>query len=162
MKKEFSLGDVALQWDKIVASFSSSKMQIWESLCQILFFAMNVDPEWLVFCLNYGGAFVNICMDSETPDGVCLIHCNENPIYIFLFWELRGLSPNFHIHVSVSDLYISRIGPYISCSRIGRSIVGIYKSLTDTRMWKLGVWPRNSFSRNICFEFTVLVHCSVV
>jgi hypothetical protein len=49
-----------------------------------------------------------------------------------LFWELRGLSPNFHIHVSVSDLYISRIGPHISCSRIGRSIMGIYKSLTDT------------------------------
>jgi hypothetical protein len=29
-----------------------------------------------------------------------------------LFWELRGLSPNFHIHVSVSDLYIPRIGPH--------------------------------------------------
>ncbi len=27
-------------------------------------------------------------------------------VYIFLFLELRGLSPNFHIHVSVSDLYI--------------------------------------------------------
>ncbi len=26
---------------------------------------------------------------------------------------LRGLSPNFHIHVSVSDLYIPRIGPHI-------------------------------------------------
>ncbi len=23
-----------------------------------------------------------------------LIHCKENPIYVFLFWELRGLSPN--------------------------------------------------------------------
>ncbi len=33
-------------------------------------------------------------------------HCKENPIYVFLFWELRGLSPSFHIHVSVSDLYI--------------------------------------------------------
>jgi hypothetical protein len=40
-----------------------------------------------------------------------IMHCNENPIYGFLFWELRGLSPNFHIHVSVSDLYIPRIGP---------------------------------------------------
>ncbi len=27
--------------------------------------------------------------------------------------ELRGLSPNFHIHVSVSDLYIPSIGPHI-------------------------------------------------
>ncbi len=39
-------------------------------------------------------------------------HCNKNPIYVFLFWELRGLSPNFHIHVSVSHLYIPRIGPH--------------------------------------------------
>jgi hypothetical protein len=33
-------------------------------------------------------------------------HCNENPIYVSLEKELRGLSPNFHLHVSVSDLYI--------------------------------------------------------
>ncbi len=56
-----------------------------------------------------------------------ILHCNKNPIYV-----LRGLSPNFHIHVSVSDLYIPRIGPHIFCSKIGRLIVGIYKSLTDT------------------------------
>jgi hypothetical protein len=35
-----------------------------------------------------------------------LLHCNENPIYVFFFWELRGFSPNFHSHVSVSDLHI--------------------------------------------------------
>jgi hypothetical protein len=45
------------------------------------------------------------------------MHCNENPPYVFLFWELRGLSPNFHIHVSVSDLYIPRIGPHIFLQR---------------------------------------------
>jgi hypothetical protein len=59
-------------------------------------------------------------------------HNNENPIYVFFFWEMRGLGPNFHIYASVSDLYIPRIGPHISCSRIGRSIVGIYKPLKDT------------------------------
>jgi hypothetical protein len=32
----------------------------------------------------------------------------KNPIDVFLFWELRGLSPNFHIHVYVSDLHIAR------------------------------------------------------
>ncbi len=42
------------------------------------------------------------------------LHCKENPIYVFLFWELCGLIPNFHIHVYVSDSYISRIGPHIS------------------------------------------------
>jgi hypothetical protein len=32
------------------------------------------------------------------------LHCNEKPIYVLHFLELRGLSPNFHIHGSVSDL----------------------------------------------------------
>jgi hypothetical protein len=44
--------------------------------------------------------------------------------YVFIFWELRGLSPNFLIPVSVNDLYILRIGPF---SRIGRQILEIYK-----------------------------------
>jgi hypothetical protein len=34
----------------------------------------------------------------------------ENSKQLFPEKELRGLSPNFHIHVSVSDLYIPRIG----------------------------------------------------
>jgi hypothetical protein len=29
-------------------------------------------------------------------------------------------------------------------------------------MWKLGLWPRNSFSGNICFQFSALVLCSAV
>jgi hypothetical protein len=41
------------------------------------------------------------------------LHCNENPIYVFLFWKLRCLSPNFHIYVSVSGLYIARMGTHI-------------------------------------------------
>jgi hypothetical protein len=59
------------------------------------------------------------------------LHCNENSIYIFLSWELRGLSLNFHIHVSVSDLYIPRIGPYIFLQQKNRPILEIYKFLTD-------------------------------
>ncbi len=89
------------------------------------------------------------------------LHCNENPICVFLFRELLGLSPNFHIHVSLSDFFSPRIGLYISSSRIGRPIVGIYKSLTDAWMWKLGLRPRYSFSENICFEIRVFCLCSV-
>ncbi len=72
-------------------------------------------------------------------------HCNESSIYVFPEKELRGISPNFHIQVSASYLYI-----YIfSCSRIGKPILGINESLTDTRMWKLGLRPSNSFSGSI-------------
>ncbi len=38
------------------------------------------------------------------------LHCTENPIYVFPEIKLRGLIPNSYIHVSVSDLYIPRIG----------------------------------------------------
>ncbi len=87
-------------------------------------------------------------------------HCKGNSVYIFLFWELRGLSPNFYIHVSVSDLNIPSIGPHISSSRNGSSIVGIYNTLTDAWMWKLGLRPRYSFSGNICFQFSAFFLCS--
>ncbi len=55
----------------------------------------------------------------STPNTVAhrSLHCKENSIYVFLFWELRGLSSNFHIHVSVGDLYIPRIGPHISLQK---------------------------------------------
>jgi hypothetical protein len=58
--------------------------------------------------------------------------CNENPIYIFPEKEFHGLSPNFYIHVSVSNLYIPGSVYIFSCCRIGRSIMGICNSLTDT------------------------------
>jgi hypothetical protein len=68
--------------------------------------------------------------------GVGMVHCKENPIYVFLFWELCGLSPDFHIHVSVSDLYIPKIGQQSTypCSRIGRPILEIYESVSDIRV----------------------------
>jgi hypothetical protein len=52
------------------------------------------------------------------------LHCKEISIYLFPEKELRGLSPNFHIHVSLSDLCVSTLG--------GPPMVGIYKSLTET------------------------------
>jgi hypothetical protein len=38
------------------------------------------------------------------------LHCKENPIYVLFEKKLRGLSPSFHIHVSVSNSYIPTIG----------------------------------------------------
>jgi hypothetical protein len=45
------------------------------------------------------------------------LHCKEDSIYVFPEIKLRGLVPNFHIHTSVSDLYIPRIGPPILLKR---------------------------------------------
>jgi hypothetical protein len=42
----------------------------------------------------------------NTPCNYLTPHCKENSIYVFPEKELRALSPNFHIHVSVNDLYI--------------------------------------------------------
>jgi hypothetical protein len=46
--------------------------------------------------------------------------------------EYRGLSPNFNIHVSVSELYIPTKGLPVLLEEIWRLILGIYKSLKDT------------------------------
>jgi hypothetical protein len=65
--------------------------------------------------------------------------------------KLRGLVPNFYIHVSVSALHIPMIGPQTQYSKIG-PIGGISTSLTDTL--KLRTRPRSLISGNICFEFS--------
>ena len=70
-------------------------------------------------------------------------HCAKNLKQIFPEIKLRGLVHNSYIHVSVSDLYISTIS---GCSQIGEPIVGIYKLLTYTRMWKLERRPRSFLS----------------
>jgi hypothetical protein len=46
--------------------------------------------------------------------------------HIFPEMKLRGLVPNFYIHVSVSHFCIPMIGPWQT------SLGNIYKSLTDT------------------------------
>jgi hypothetical protein len=66
-----------------------------------------------------------------------LPHC-KGPIpkirnkYVFPEKELRGHSPNFHIHMSVSDLYIPTIDLAVLLQEICGRILGIFKSLTDT------------------------------
>jgi hypothetical protein len=62
------------------------------------------------------------CQDWEMLTGTVDTALQRKSPFVFLFWELRGLSPNFHVHVSESDLYIPRIGQHISCSRIGMNV----------------------------------------
>ncbi len=73
----------------------------------------------------------------------------ENSKHILPEKGWRGLSPNFRIYVSVSDLYIPTIDLPLLLQEIYGPILGICKSLTDTRVWKLGLGrARNSFSGN--------------
>jgi hypothetical protein len=51
---------------------------------------------------------------------------------IFPEKEYRGLSPNFHIHFSVSEFYISTMGLPFLLQEICGPVLGIYKSLIDT------------------------------
>ncbi len=77
------------------------------------------------------------------------LHCNENPIHVFPEKELCAI-----------DKFPGSVHIF-SGSRTGRPTVGIFKSLADTWMWKLGLRPRNSFTGNISFEFSLLCLCSV-
>ncbi len=88
---------------------------------------------------------------SQTaPDPAITLQRNSTEIskQIFPEKEYRGLSPSFHIHVSVSDLYISTMGLFILLEEICGLILGLYKSLKDTWMWKLWLRPRYSQKRN--------------
>ncbi len=59
-------------------------------------------------------------------------HRAENSKQIFPEIKLCGSVPNSYIHVSVIELYIPTICLPICCSKIGGSVVGKYKSLTNT------------------------------
>ncbi len=47
-----------------------------------------------------------------------IVHGTKNPIYLFPEKEFGDLSPNSYIHVSVSDLYISRTGLHVRLEQI--------------------------------------------
>jgi hypothetical protein len=86
-------------------------------------------------------------------------HCNENLIKVFLFGELPGLSPNFHIHVSVSDLYIPRIGLHISYSRKGRSLPTHFSGYLSASLSLVQIWTEickwYNYHEVLCILYTV-------
>jgi hypothetical protein len=89
-----------------------------------------------VFSKNYDTACITVLLNSynvlySMHYLTVQRHCTENSKQIFLEMKLRGLVPNFRIHVSVIDLYIFTIRLPIFCSKIGGPIVsflGIQKS----------------------------------
>ncbi len=78
-------------------------------LASVLAFLLSGRVRELYFKRDYGYKIVKI----STSILLCTLHCKEDPIYVLPEMKLRGLVPIFHIHVSVSDLYIPTIGPPI-------------------------------------------------
>jgi hypothetical protein len=80
-------------------------------------------------CKVVFGDITGISWEIKRTSPPLQMHCIENSKQIIPEMKLRGLVPNFHIHVSVSDLYDPTIGLQTQYSKIGGQIVGIYKSV---------------------------------
>jgi hypothetical protein len=94
---------------------------------------------------------------------ICIrVHCNENHIFVFLKRNCTTSVPiSPYMCLWAIYIYISMIRSTFSCSRIGRLILGMHKSLTDT-------WMRNwdwccaiSFLGIFVSTFRYCVLCSV-
>ncbi len=79
--------------------------------------------------------------------GFCLGQNTKKSKQIFPEKKLHSPSPNFHIHVYVSD-YIFPRSACLFCCRTDPGNINVYKSFTETCMCKLELRPRNSFSGN--------------
>jgi hypothetical protein len=64
------------------------------------------------------------------------LHSTENSKQIFPEMKLRGLVPNFHIRVFVSDLHIPTIGPPIFL--VDRS----WEYINRSQIHECGTWER--------------------
>ncbi len=98
-------------------------------------------------------------------DGYCTLHCKEMWIYVFPEKELRGLSPNFHIHESLSNLHIPTFGPPMyfpyAAELADRSAEYInHPQKHECRNWDCS--RAVPFPGNICFECSALFLCSMV
>jgi hypothetical protein len=109
------------------------------------------EPHFFGFCIQTKKVSVSVSLQRKshiriTFLGIALPQSQSLTVTFMWLWA---------IYIFPGSVYI------FSCSRIGRSIVRICKSLTDTWTWKLELLPRNSFSGNTCFEFSLLILCSV-
>jgi hypothetical protein len=94
----------------------------------------NLNLSRIKFEGEHSNSYVQLRKAQLQYNVLLLYYCKEIWIYVFPKRKLCGLSPNFHIHVSVSEIYIPTVRStfVFSCNRIGRPIREIYKWLTET------------------------------
>ncbi len=110
--------------------------------------------------------FFYICLQADIKEDVtsfnwCMDALQRRSVLYIPRKETVTEIPHSCICEGFILLYIPTNGPPIFCSKIGGPNLGIYKPLTDTWMWKLGMRSPSLFSGNICLEFSVQCLCSV-
>ncbi len=106
----------------------------------LLRFIQREWPEIIVLAWLKGSGILSTCSGEKSWVLCRLLKARatlqrqnaENLKQIFPEKEYQGLSPNFHIHVYVSELYIPTMGLPFLLEEICGPILRIYKSLTDT------------------------------
>ncbi len=147
-KKEDDRGPLSIQFSLVRADF------YWSTLVQthlpLHISSTQLKEMWGINTLIKVAAYTELYRTLALLFTTLQRQNAENLKQIFPEKEYRGLlSPSIHIHVSVSELYIPTMGLPVRLEEICRLILGIYKSLKDTWMWKLGLRPRYSQKRNI-------------
>jgi hypothetical protein len=101
----------------------------------------------------------------EEGRGLSECDCTLQQKFPFMYFQKRNCAASIPISTFMClwAIYIYPGSVHIfSWSRIRRPIVGIYKSFTDTWMWKLGLRLRNFVFRIFVSNFSALCPCSVV
>ncbi len=125
-------------------------------------FSGNICLEFSVLCL---AVMQRNNSDGNTPHAggnnshwvIILLRCNEIP---FMYSQKRNCAASFltSTFLCLWAIYLipGTVGPHtvFSYSRTGRPIA--QRHMKE----EIGTEPRNSFSGNICFEFSVLCRCS--
>jgi hypothetical protein len=98
---------------------------------------------------DHGSIIVGLVIQYTLPPH--RLHFNANHIYVFLFWEWRGLSPNFHIRVFEGFIYSQDRSTYSPAAELA-NLSWIYINLS--KIYECRNWETEHY--NSILEITAL------